>query len=167
MILVTEIYAVTLGQAVAALSPTILIAALLWVEHFEHFRLQCWYCRDSNPFLLVLFSIFCGVTAPPPTLPYFWRKWMWPLDPFTRLIRRVIAFSPLVCSWSCLPIVVLSPQFFRIKRSSARTENTKSSVSVPLMHCPSIANLLQSCSFRTDLSAVGWCLRRGRWWLHQ
>lgn len=29
MILVTEIYAVTLGQAVAALSPTILIAALL------------------------------------------------------------------------------------------------------------------------------------------
>lgn len=29
MILVTEVYAVTLGQAVAALSPTILIAALL------------------------------------------------------------------------------------------------------------------------------------------
>lgn len=73
MILVTEVYAVTLGQAVAALSPTILIAALF------------------NPFLLVLFSIFCGVTAPPPTLPYFWRKWMWPLDPFTRLISGLVS----------------------------------------------------------------------------
>ncbi|ODN86072.1 ATP-binding cassette transporter [Cryptococcus wingfieldii CBS 7118] len=73
MILVTEVYAVTLGQAVAALSPTILIAALF------------------NPFLLVLFSLFCGVTAPPPTLPYFWRSWMYPLDPFTRLISGLVS----------------------------------------------------------------------------
>ncbi|OCF43306.1 ATP-binding cassette transporter [Kwoniella heveanensis CBS 569] len=73
MILITEIYSVTLGQAVAALSPTILIAALF------------------NPFLLVLFSLFCGVTAPPPTLPYFWRSWMYPLDPFTRLISGLVS----------------------------------------------------------------------------
>ncbi|WVQ86013.1 hypothetical protein IAT38_008181 [Cryptococcus sp. DSM 104549] len=73
MILVTEVYSVTLGQAVAALSPSILIAALF------------------NPFLLVLFSLFCGVTAPPPTLPYFWRSWMWPLDPFTRLVSGLVA----------------------------------------------------------------------------
>lgn len=46
MVLITEIYSVTLGQALAALSPSIMIAALF------------------NPFLLVLFSVFCGVTAP-------------------------------------------------------------------------------------------------------
>ncbi|OCF78442.1 ATP-binding cassette transporter [Kwoniella mangroviensis CBS 8886] len=72
-ILITEVYAVTLGQAVAALSPSILVAALF------------------NPFLLVLFSLFCGVTAPPATLPYFWRSWMYELDPFTRLISGLVS----------------------------------------------------------------------------
>ncbi|KAL7421564.1 ATP-binding cassette transporter snq2 [Cryptotrichosporon argae] len=83
MILITEIYAVTLGQAVAALSPSIIVAALF------------------NPFLLVLFSVFCGVTAPPANLPYFWRSWMWPLDPFTRLISGLVSSVlqgvPVVC----------------------------------------------------------------------
>jgi len=73
MILITEIYSVTLGQAVAALSPSILVAALF------------------NPFLLVLFSVFCGVTAPPATLPYFWRSWMYHLDPFTYLIEGLVS----------------------------------------------------------------------------
>lgn len=83
MILLTEIYAVTLGQAVAALSPSILVAALF------------------NPFLLVLFSVFCGVTAPYPTLPYFWRSWMYWLDPFTWLVRGLVSTAlhdvPVVC----------------------------------------------------------------------
>lgn len=83
MILFTEIYAVTLGQALAALSPSIMIAALF------------------NPFLLVLFSVFCGVTAPAPTLPYFWRSWMYQLDPFTRLISGLVSTGlhnqPVVC----------------------------------------------------------------------
>ena len=83
MILLTEIYAVTLGQAVAALSPSILVAALF------------------NPFLLVLFSVFCGVTAPYATLPYFWRSWMYWLDPFTWLIRGLVSTAlhdvPVVC----------------------------------------------------------------------
>ena len=82
----TEIYAVTLGQGIAALSPSIVIAALF------------------NPFLLVLFSVFCGVTAPPATLPYFWRSWMWPLDPFTRLISGLVTSvlyeQPVVCETS-------------------------------------------------------------------
>ncbi|WOO79751.1 ABC transporter G family member 14 [Vanrija pseudolonga] len=83
MVLFTEIYSVTLGQAVAALSPSIIVAALF------------------NPFLLVLFSVFCGVTAPPATLPYFWRKWMYPLDPFTRLISGLVSVAlqdvPVIC----------------------------------------------------------------------
>jgi hypothetical protein len=47
MILVTEFFAVTLGQAVGALSPSVFIAASL------------------NPFLLVIFSLFLGVTYVP------------------------------------------------------------------------------------------------------
>jgi ABC-type multidrug transport system permease subunit len=83
MCLLTEIYAVTLGQAVAALSPSITVAALF------------------NPFLLVMFSVFCGVVAPKQTLPYFWRSWMYQLDPFTRLISGVVSTAlwnqPVVC----------------------------------------------------------------------
>jgi len=83
MCLLTEVYAVTLGQAVAALSPSITVAALF------------------NPFLLVMFSVFCGVVAPKATLPYFWRSWMYQLDPFTRLISGVVSTAlwnqPVVC----------------------------------------------------------------------
>ena len=73
MVFTTEVYAVTLGQAVAALSPSIIVAALF------------------NPFLLIMFSVFCGVTAPKPNLPYFWRSWMYELDPFTRLISGLVS----------------------------------------------------------------------------
>lgn len=73
IILVTEIYSVTLGQMVAALSPSITIAALF------------------NPFILVVFTSFAGVVAPPPTLPYFWRSWMYELNPFTRLISGLVS----------------------------------------------------------------------------
>jgi ATP-binding cassette subfamily G (WHITE) protein 2 (SNQ2) len=83
MILITEVYAVTMGQALAALSPSIIVAALF------------------NPFLLVLFSVFCGVTAPYANLPYFWRSWMYWLDPFTWLVKGLVTTGlhgvPVVC----------------------------------------------------------------------
>lgn len=83
MILLTETYSVTLGQVVAALSPSILVAALF------------------NPFLLVLFSVFCGVTAPYATLPNFWR-FMYRVDPFTYLVGGLISTAlheqQVVCS---------------------------------------------------------------------
>lgn len=60
------------GQAVAALSPSIQVAATI------------------NPFLLVVFGLFCGVTIVPPEMPKFWRSWMYQLDPFTRLISGLI-----------------------------------------------------------------------------
>ena len=95
MILTTEIYAVTLGQALAALSPSIMIAALF------------------NPFFLVLFSVFCGVTAPPATLPYFWRVWMYQLDPFTRLVSGLVSTGlhevPVQCQDSEFSVFCESP----------------------------------------------------------
>ncbi len=68
---------------------------------------------DSNPFLLVLFSIFCGVTVTPANIQYFWREWMYPLDPFTRLIRYVLTgLRPVVlsifllfASWHLYPVL--------------------------------------------------------------
>ncbi|KAI5478639.1 ABC transporter [Pseudohyphozyma bogoriensis] len=72
MVLVTEFFAVTLGQAIGALCPDFYTAAMV------------------NPLLLIMFSSFCGVTIPGPSMPYFWREWMWPLDPFTRLISGMV-----------------------------------------------------------------------------
>lgn len=83
MILVVEVYGVTLGQMIAALAPSVYIAAMV------------------NPFLLVLFSLFCGVTVPAPSMPYFWRSWMYPLDPYTRIIAGMVSTElhqlPITC----------------------------------------------------------------------
>ncbi|KAF8758804.1 ABC transporter [Rhizoctonia solani] len=68
MFLVTEVFAVTLGQMIAALTPTVFIAGLL------------------NPFILVTFSLFCGVMIPKDSIPKFWRVWLYQLDPFTHYL---------------------------------------------------------------------------------
>ncbi|KAF2742194.1 ABC transporter CDR4 [Sporormia fimetaria CBS 119925] len=72
IILITEIFSVTLAQMVAALTPDPFIASL------------------TNPFLIVIFSLFCGVTIPKPQIPKFWRVWLYELDPFTRLIGGMV-----------------------------------------------------------------------------
>lgn len=72
MVLVTELFSVTLGQAVAALTPNPFIAS-----HF-------------NPFLIIILGIFCGVTIPKPNIPKFWRYWLYELNPFTRLISGMV-----------------------------------------------------------------------------
>ncbi|GAA5847541.1 hypothetical protein JCM3766R1_000227 [Sporobolomyces carnicolor] len=82
-ILLVEMFAVTLGQAVAALAPTIYSAAM------------------TNPFLLVIFSLFCGVTVPPNVMPAFFRSWLYHLDPFTYIIEGLVTNElhnlPIVC----------------------------------------------------------------------
>ncbi|KAF9512472.1 hypothetical protein BS47DRAFT_1363141 [Hydnum rufescens UP504] len=62
------------GQTVAAITPTIPVAALL------------------NPFLLVLFGLFCGVTITQPNL-----------DPFTRLISGLIVTEMHDLKITCAP----------------------------------------------------------------
>jgi len=68
MVLITELFSVTLGQMVAAITPSPFISALL------------------NPFIIITFALFCGVTIPKPQIPKFWRAWLYQLDPFTRLV---------------------------------------------------------------------------------
>jgi len=72
MVLITELFSVTMGQMVAAITPSPFIAALL------------------NPFIIITFALFCGVTIPKPQIPKFWRAWLYQLDPFTRLIGGMV-----------------------------------------------------------------------------
>ncbi|KJZ78583.1 hypothetical protein HIM_01974 [Hirsutella minnesotensis 3608] len=72
MVLATEIFAVTLGQGLASFTPSPRISA------------------QFNPFIIIIFALFCGVTIPAPQIPGFWRAWLYQLDPFTRLIGGMV-----------------------------------------------------------------------------
>ncbi|KAI9650107.1 ATP-binding cassette transporter snq2 [Ciborinia camelliae] len=72
MVLITELFSVTLGQLIAAITPSPFISALV------------------NPFVIITFALFCGVTIPKPSIPKFWRAWLYQLDPFTRLIGGMV-----------------------------------------------------------------------------
>jgi ATP-binding cassette subfamily G (WHITE) protein 2 (SNQ2) len=72
IVLITEVFSVTLGQMVAALTPSPFISAL------------------CNPFIILIFALFCGVTIPKPQIPGFWRAWLYQLNPFTRLIGGMV-----------------------------------------------------------------------------
>lgn len=84
MILITEIFSVTLGQMLSALTPSTFIAVLL------------------NPFVIIIFALFCGVAIPRPQIPKFWRVWLYQLDPFTRLVGGMVVTElhdlPVVCT---------------------------------------------------------------------
>lgn len=72
MVLITELFAVSLGQLLAAISPSAFVSS------------------QYDPFIVITFALFCGVTIPYPQMPYFWRSWLYQLDPFTRLISGTI-----------------------------------------------------------------------------
>ncbi|KAJ6070288.1 hypothetical protein N7467_011607 [Penicillium canescens] len=84
IILITEIFSVTLGQMISALTPNSLIAS------------------QMNPPITIIFSLFCGVAIPKPQMPGFWRAWLYQLDPFTRLIGGMVVTElhgrDVVCS---------------------------------------------------------------------
>jgi ATP-binding cassette subfamily G (WHITE) protein 2 (SNQ2) len=71
IIYLTEQFSVLLGQTISALTPSSYTASLL------------------TPFLLIVFSLFCGVTIPPPSIPVFW-KWLYHLNPLTYLVGGMI-----------------------------------------------------------------------------
>jgi ABC-type multidrug transport system ATPase subunit/ABC-type multidrug transport system permease subunit len=83
MTLVVELFAVALGQMVAAATPSPKISALL------------------NPPIIITFALFSGVTIPAVSMPRFWRVWLWQLDPFSRLIGGMLVTElqgrPVVC----------------------------------------------------------------------
>jgi len=85
VILITELYAVTLGQLIASITPSIQIAALF-----------------ISPIQIIL-SNMCGVTIPYPTLNTFWRSWLYQLDPFTRMIGAILSTELYGLKITCKP----------------------------------------------------------------
>lgn len=86
IILITEIFSVTLAQALAALTPTPFISSLI------------------NPFVIVIFALFCGVTIPKPQIPGFWRAWLYQLNPMTRLVGGMIVTELHDRKVECTPV---------------------------------------------------------------
>ncbi|KAG9313864.1 pleiotropic drug resistance ABC transporter [Chiua virens] len=68
-----ELFGVSIGQLVAALSPSIQIAVLF------------------NPFISMVLAMFCGVTIPYPTMASFWRDWLYQLVPYTRVLSAMLS----------------------------------------------------------------------------
>ncbi len=85
MILITELFSVTLGQMIAAITPSSFISMLL------------------NPFIIIVFALFCGVTIPKPDIPGFWRAWLYQLDPFTRLVGGMVVTELHERTVQCTP----------------------------------------------------------------
>ncbi|KAK4174446.1 putative ATP-binding transporter [Triangularia setosa] len=83
IILITEFFSVTMGQALSALTPSLFISS------------------QFDPFIFVTFALFCGVTIPPPQMPAGYRTWLYELNPFTRLIGGTVVTAlhdlPVVC----------------------------------------------------------------------
>ncbi|KAM7202534.1 ABC-2 type transporter domain containing protein [Rhypophila sp. PSN 637] len=83
MVLITEIFSVTMGQFLAACTPSLFISS------------------QFDPFIMITFALFCGVTIPAPQMPKFWRSWLYELDPFTRLIGGMATTAlhelPVIC----------------------------------------------------------------------
>ena len=73
IIIFMVLFGVTLGQMVAALSPSVQVAVLL------------------NPFLGLVLATFCGVTIPYPTMIKFWRSWLYELNPYTRTLASMVS----------------------------------------------------------------------------
>ncbi|KAI1434046.1 ABC-2 type transporter [Xylaria sp. CBS 124048] len=85
MILLTELFAVSLGQVLAAISPSAFVAS------------------QFDPFIVITFALFCGVTIPYPQMPHFWKAWLYQLDPFTRLISGTITTALHGLAVKCKP----------------------------------------------------------------
>ena len=90
-----QLYFCGFAQAVATVAPNAMIASILFSTFFS--------------FVIV----FCGVVQPPPQLPYFWRKWMYPLSPFTYIVEGMLGNAvhdkPVICEPRELNMVIPPP----------------------------------------------------------
>ncbi|KAK4126834.1 hypothetical protein N657DRAFT_566035 [Parathielavia appendiculata] len=85
IVLITEIFSVTMGQALSALTPSLFISS------------------QFDPFIIVTFALFCGVTIPAPQMPAGYRTWLYELNPFTRLISGMVVTALHELPVQCRP----------------------------------------------------------------
>ena len=73
LVMLFELFYVSLGQAIAAFSPNDLLASIL------------------VPVFFIFVVSFCGVVVPFAALPHFWQSWMYYLTPFRYLLSGFLA----------------------------------------------------------------------------
>ncbi|KAF9209762.1 hypothetical protein BGZ49_001404 [Haplosporangium sp. Z 27] len=73
MIIIFCIFAISLGQVIAALTPSTTVAALL------------------NPFIFSALNLFCGVMISKDLMPKFWSSWMYWLDPYHYVVEALVS----------------------------------------------------------------------------
>ncbi|KAF9908837.1 hypothetical protein EC991_009356 [Linnemannia zychae] len=71
MIILFCLFALTIGQLIAALTPSTQVAALL------------------NPFVFSTLNLFCGVMISKDLMPKFWSSWMYWLDPYHYVVEAL------------------------------------------------------------------------------
>ncbi|KFH67291.1 hypothetical protein MVEG_06026 [Podila verticillata NRRL 6337] len=86
MLIIFTVFAITLGQGIAAWTPSTQIAALL------------------NPFIISTLNLFCGVVVPYASLPKFWRSWMYWLDPYHYLVEGLVTTQLYNVKVICAPL---------------------------------------------------------------
>ncbi|KAJ1984712.1 ATP-binding cassette transporter snq2 [Dimargaris verticillata] len=72
MYITLTMFAVYLGQAIAAWTPNDVFASLV------------------NPIFASFMALFCGVTIPYQAMPAFWRRWMYWIDPYHYIIEGIM-----------------------------------------------------------------------------
>ncbi|KAI8376507.1 ABC-2 type transporter-domain-containing protein [Radiomyces spectabilis] len=92
------LYSVSLGFMIAAFSSTPPMAAVI------------------NPFFTSILILFAGIMQPPSAMPYFWRSWMYWLDPYHYLIEGLV-----VNVMDSVPVVCGSNDFIQINAPPNQT----------------------------------------------
>ncbi|KAF9930336.1 hypothetical protein FBU30_000609 [Linnemannia zychae] len=72
MLIIFVIFAITLGQMIAAWTPSVQVAALM------------------NPFVISILNLFCGVVMPYASMPKFWRSWLYWVDPYHYIVEGLV-----------------------------------------------------------------------------
>jgi ABC-type multidrug transport system permease subunit len=91
-------YSVTLGFMIAAFSATPPMAAVI------------------NPFFTAILLLFAGIVQPPAGMPYFWRSWMYWLDPYHYVIEGLV-----VSAMDGVEVVCRDSDFYQINVPSGQT----------------------------------------------
>jgi hypothetical protein len=100
MIIFVELFGVTLGQVVAALSPSIRVscrAIPARLASYEHSQIAALF----NPFLTLVLTTYAGVTIPYPALAKFWRSWLYQLTPYTRVLSGMLSTELRLVKLTC------------------------------------------------------------------
>jgi len=85
VIFFVELFGVTLGQAIAAVSPGMHVVVLF------------------NPFIVIVLTNFCGVTIPYPQLGEWARSWLYWLDPYGRILGAMLPNELYGLKVTCKP----------------------------------------------------------------